>query len=72
MTSPPRAKPEEKKKTQRERKNMKTIPVRFPQETKKRKKSRKSGLTSVRVRINESGLLVRSITTSSEAASLSV
>ena len=36
---------------------MKTIPVRFPQETKKKKNS---CLTSVRVRINESGLLVRS------------
>jgi hypothetical protein len=38
-------------------KNVKTIPVRSQQETKKKN----SGLTSVRVRINESGLLVRSI-----------
>jgi hypothetical protein len=38
-------------------KNMKTIPVRSPQGTKKKD----SVLTSVRVRINESGLLVRSI-----------
>jgi hypothetical protein len=36
----------------------KTIPVRFPQETKRKKNS---DPTSVRVRINESGLLVRSI-----------
>jgi hypothetical protein len=36
---------------------VKTIPARSQQETKKKN----SGLTSVRVRINESGLLVRSI-----------
>ena len=47
-------KPEENAKRE---KNMKTIPVRSQQETKKKD----SGLTSVRVRINESGLLVRSI-----------
>ena len=41
MTSPPRAKPEEKKKNaKREKKNMKTIPVRCPQETKKKRKFR--------------------------------
>jgi hypothetical protein len=47
-------KPEENVKRE---KNMKTIPVRSPQG----KKKKNSGLTSVRVRINESGLLVRSI-----------
>jgi hypothetical protein len=46
-------KPEENAKRE---KNMKTIPVRSQQETKKKD----SGLTSVRVRINESELLVRS------------
>jgi hypothetical protein len=54
VTSPPSVKPEEN--AQRE-KNVKTIPVRSQQETKKKN----SGLTSVRVRINENGLLVRSI-----------
>jgi hypothetical protein len=54
VTSPPSVKPEENAKRE---KNMKTIPVRSQQETKKKD----SGLTSVRVRINESGLLVRSI-----------
>ena len=44
MTSPPRVKPEEN--AERE-KNMKTIPVRFPQETKDKKYA---CLTSVRVR----------------------
>jgi hypothetical protein len=40
-------------------KNMKTIPVRSPQEKKKRRLL-DAGLTSVRVRINESEWLVRS------------
>jgi hypothetical protein len=47
-------KPEEKKNAKRE-KNLKTIPVRSPQG-----KRKDAGLTSVRVRINERGLLVRS------------
>ena len=47
-------KPEPEENAKRE-KNVKTIPVRAPY-----KRQRKdSGLTSVRVRINESGLLVR-------------
>ena len=57
MTSPPRVKPEENAEREKE-KNRKTIPVSFPQETKRKKNS---DPTSVRVRINESGLLVRSI-----------
>jgi hypothetical protein len=54
VTSPPSVKPEENAKRE---KNVKTIPVRSLQETKKKD----AGLTSVRVRINESGLLVRII-----------
>ena len=54
MTSPPRVKPEEKSK---EREKHENNPCTLPT----REKEKDAGLTSVRVRINESGLLVRSI-----------
>jgi hypothetical protein len=53
VTSPPRVKPEEKRK---EREKHENNPCTLPT----REKGKDAGLTSVRVRINESGLIVRS------------
>ena len=53
MTSPPRVKPEEKRK---EREKHENNPCTLPTVT--REKEKDAGLTSVRFRINERGLLV--------------
>ena len=65
MTIPPRVKPEEKRK---EREKHENNPCTLPT----REKEKDAGLTSVRVRINESGLLVILEASASEAVSLSV
>jgi hypothetical protein len=54
VTSPPRVKPEEKRK---EREKHEKQPLYAPHEGRRKN----AGLTSVRVRINESGLIVRCI-----------